>query len=103
MSALGHKQTFCGAIGMSALPPKADMCGALAYVCFVPKADSCAAAKRSSFDHLVSAGEQRRGNFESKQLRSLKVDGQLELGRLLNWQIGRPFALEDSARVFPAN
>ena len=28
MSALGHKQTFRSAIGMSALPPKADMCGA---------------------------------------------------------------------------
>ena len=25
MSALGQKQTFCGAIAMSALPPKADI------------------------------------------------------------------------------
>ena len=26
------------------------------------------------FDHLISAGEQRRGNFESERFRSLEVD-----------------------------
>src|SRR5262249_47320955 len=40
---------------MSALLPKADMCSAVGYVRFGPKADSCSAAKRSLFDHLVSA------------------------------------------------
>jgi hypothetical protein len=54
MSALGQKQTFCGAIvmsalgqkqtyapqkRMSALPPIADMCGATSDVRFGPKAD----------------------------------------------------------------
>jgi hypothetical protein len=39
MSALGQKQTFRNAIGMSALLPKADMCGALANVCFGPIGD----------------------------------------------------------------
>jgi hypothetical protein len=32
MSAMGHKRTFCDAIGMSALPPKADMCGAISWL-----------------------------------------------------------------------
>ena len=39
MSALGHKRTFCTAIGMSALPPKEDMCSATRDVRVVPIAD----------------------------------------------------------------
>jgi hypothetical protein len=39
MPALGQKQTFRSAIGMSALPPKADMCGAARDVRFGPIAD----------------------------------------------------------------
>ncbi|MFZ0029200.1 MAG: hypothetical protein WAK72_23900, partial [Pseudolabrys sp.] len=38
-SALGHKRTFCSAIGMSAFPPIADVGGAKRNVRFVPKAD----------------------------------------------------------------
>jgi hypothetical protein len=34
MSALGQKQTFEGASGMSALPPKADINPDAAHVCF---------------------------------------------------------------------
>src|SRR5215469_7966578 len=33
----------------------------------------------TSFDHLVSAGEQRRRHFEAKRRRGLQVDHQLEL------------------------
>ena len=39
-----------------------------------------------------------RRHFEAERLRGLEVDHQLELGRLLNRQIGRSFAFEDRAR-----
>src|SRR5262249_29416277 len=84
---------------MSALPPKADMCSALAYVCFGPKADSCTAAKRSLFDHLIGAGEQRRRNFEAKCFSGLEVNHQLVLSWRLNWHVSWVFALEDAVDI----
>jgi hypothetical protein len=35
-------------------------------------------------DHIVSAGEQRIGDGEAERLRSLEIDHQFELGRLLD-------------------
>ena len=46
----------------------------------------------SLLDHLVGAGEQRRRNVDAKRLRGLEIDHQLELGRLLDRQIGGLFA-----------
>src|SRR5262249_39161051 len=43
----------------------------------------------SSFDHLVGAGEQDRGNFEAKRFRGLEIDDELELDRLFDWKVGR--------------
>jgi hypothetical protein len=42
-----------------------------------------------SLDHLVGAGEERWRNVEAERLRCLKVDHQLELGRLLDRQLCR--------------
>jgi hypothetical protein len=46
------------------------------------------------FDHLVGGGQQRFGDGEAERLGGFEVDDQLILGRRLDRQIGRPFALE---------
>src|SRR5262245_3966482 len=43
----------------------------------------------TSFDHLVGAGEQRRRHVERERLCGGQIDDELELGRLLDWNIGR--------------
>ena len=52
-----------------------------------------------SFDHLV--GEQQHGlrDAQPERLRGLDVDHELELGRLLNWQIAGVSALKDAIDV----
>src|SRR5580704_11734888 len=39
------------------------------------------------FDHLVSAGEQRRRYGKAKCLRSRQIDDQFELGGLFDWDV----------------
>jgi hypothetical protein len=43
--------------------------------------------------------EQRGRYRKSERLRSLEINDQLELGRLLDRQIGGPFTFEDAADV----
>jgi hypothetical protein len=52
-----------------------------------------------SLDHLVGECEQPVWNFEAKRLGGLEVNNELELGRLQDWQVGRPVAFENSANV----
>src|SRR5215831_1894768 len=52
-----------------------------------------------SLDHLVGAGEQRRGHIKAECLRGLEIDHQLDLGGLLHRQVRRLLALENAARI----
>src|SRR6516225_5237820 len=52
-----------------------------------------------SFDDLVGEVEDRRRDRHAERLRGLKVDHQLEFCRLLDRQIGRLGAVEDSPCV----
>jgi hypothetical protein len=66
----------------------------LADVRFVPKADKVQRSKKYLLDHLVGADNDRVGHGEAERFRRLEIDGQLELGRLLDRQIGRSAGLE---------
>ena len=79
---------------MSALPPKADMCGATRDVRFVPIADI-----GDLFDHLVGAALHRLWHGNAERLGGLEIDDQLDFRWLLDWQVGRLLALENSAGV----
>src|SRR5204863_6091452 len=54
---------------------------------------------RPLFDHLVGAGEQRLRHGEAERLGGLHIDDELELGRLLDGQVGRLRPREDLSSV----
>jgi hypothetical protein len=54
---------------------------------------------RHSFDDLVSAGKQLRGQWELQHSRRLRVDDKLKLGGLHNWQVGRLCALKNATAI----
>jgi hypothetical protein len=43
----------------------------------------------TSLDHLVGTGKQSRGDFEAERLGGRQIDNEVELGRLLDWNVGR--------------
>jgi hypothetical protein len=51
--------------------------------------------RAASFDYLIGAGKYRLRNDEAEGLGSVKVDHQLEFGRLMDRQIGWLGAVED--------
>src|SRR6516164_8307633 len=57
-------------------------------------------SKSHSFNDLVGDCEHSRWNVEAERLRGLQVDDQLELSRLLDRHIGRPFSLEDATDIY---
>ena len=57
-----------------------------------------------SFNHLVGAQHQARGDLVTDSLRRLEIDHQLETGRLLDREVGRlgaPQYLHDHLRSLP--
>src|SRR6516164_3896716 len=51
------------------------------------------------FDHLVGADEKRLRNGQAERFRSLQIDRELKLRRLLDRKIGRIFALENALDI----
>ena len=51
------------------------------------------------FDHLISKGEQLRGNFEAERLSGGQIDDQIKLGRLQHRQVGGLLSFENAAGV----
>src|SRR5215510_7010335 len=51
--------------------------------------------RAASFDHLVGAQEERLGNLQSEHPGSGQIDGEVELGWLFDWQVGRLCAAQD--------
>ena len=76
--------------GRSVSPSTPDMRRLHRQVGFVPQPDI-----GSSFDHLVGELLQMQRYFETERLRGFEVDHQLELSRLLDWQIGRLRTTQD--------
>jgi hypothetical protein len=79
---------------MSALPRK--------QICAVQGEMSALCQKRTlrhSFDHLVGALLQKQWHVQPKRLGGLEVDDQFELGRDLDWKVGRLLALEDAIDI----
>src|SRR5713226_8368063 len=67
----------------------------------MPVNDKCnpVSTANVSFDHLVSAAKQRQRESEAEHLGGAHVDGQLDLHRQLDWEVGRLFTIENPARV----
>ena len=55
--------------------------------------------KLALFDHLVGTAEQRDWEGDAERLGSLEVKDQLDFRRLLDWQIGRLFTLQNSTSI----
>ena len=55
--------------------------------------------KRSLFDHLIGAGEQRRRHREAECLGSFEVDHQLILSWRLHWQLSRLLTLQHATNL----
>src|SRR5262249_34514225 len=59
----------------------------------------CLGANAPLLDHLVGAREQRRRHIEAERLGGPHVDEQLDLRGLLDWQVDRFLAFENTASV----
>jgi hypothetical protein len=51
------------------------------------------------FDHLIGAGEQRGRHGKAKRPGGSEIDHQLDLGRLLDWQVRWLLAFQDATGI----
>ena len=56
-------------------------------------------SKRSLFDHLFGARDQRRRHDEAERLGGFEVDHKLVFARRLDWQVSRLSAPQDAINV----
>jgi hypothetical protein len=47
------------------------------------------------FDHFIGAGEQRRWHREAERPGRDEIDHEIELGRLLDWDVGRFYVAQN--------
>src|SRR6516165_4514034 len=64
-----------------------------------PAPDVLGQQTEALFDHLVGTAEQRDWEGDAEPLGSLEVEDQLDFRRLLDWQIGGLFALQNPASI----
>ena len=58
-------------------------------------------ADGNSLDHLVGEHERRRRNRQPERLCSREVDDEIELGRLLDWDIASPRPAQNLVDIAP--
>src|SRR4051812_10599259 len=84
---------------MSAFPPTANITGRERESASCQQPTHATAANEILFDHLISAGEQHRGEVETERLRGLEINREFEFRRFLNGQIRRPLTFQDTVGV----
>jgi hypothetical protein len=78
---------------------KQPLNSSLAFDPELPSTVNCFALRDSLFDHLVGGGQQRFRDGEAERLGGVEIDGQLEPGGPLHWEIASLFPFEDTAGV----
>jgi hypothetical protein len=98
--ALGQPRRFRPAGVRSAYTPKAAVTADIWLGRDVPRTDSRSATNKfSSFDHLVSLGEQQYRDVKAEGVSGLEIDHQFYLGALLDWEVSRLGALENFSDI----
>jgi hypothetical protein len=89
MSLVGQTRHFRHVCGMSGYPLIATEQRTFRNRRSVPIATDAPQQTATLFDHVVGAGEQRGRHREAERLGGGQVDHEIELGRLLDRDIGR--------------
>jgi hypothetical protein len=84
---------------MSAMPPRATKTVSRSETSRCAKTGLVQCSKRILFDHLVGAADERQRDSETERLGGLEVDDQFDFRRLLDRQITRLLALQNSSDV----
>jgi hypothetical protein len=99
MTASGQTRSFGDVGSMSGLPESGQSIRVLAmsHKChLLPDAPQQTA---SLLDYLIGARRQTRWHLDAERLGGLEIDHELELGQLLDWQIGGLISFENAASI----